>query len=269
MQPPIRYPQSAIRNLLLALCFCASVATVHAQLQPARRAAIELSKRQHAVGGGGGGASTLNTSLIAYWKLDEASGNRADSSGANTLTDNNTVTSDPGKIGDAAEFVEANSENLSIADNAALSTGDIDFTYACWAYSASIPSVGILGSKGAEWYAYISAAGGGFVVFNTGGSDLTAAGGSFSPSAWHHVVVTFTASSNTREIFVDGSSVASGVGTAPADDAGDFRIGSYSNGGAFFMNGLIDGAAFWKKVLSGAEITELYNGGTGKTCCPF
>ena len=34
---------------------------------------------------GGGGASTLMTGLIGYWKMDEASGNRMDSSG-NTLT---------------------------------------------------------------------------------------------------------------------------------------------------------------------------------------
>ena len=34
--------------------------------------------------------SALYTNLIAYWKLDEASGNRADSKGSNTLTDTNT-----------------------------------------------------------------------------------------------------------------------------------------------------------------------------------
>ena len=68
---------------------------------------------------------TLPTNLIAYWKLDEASGTRNDSKGANHLTDNNTVTQAVGKVGNAAQFTLANSEYLSIADNADLSAGDI------------------------------------------------------------------------------------------------------------------------------------------------
>jgi hypothetical protein len=44
-------------------------------------------------------SGTLNTSLTAYWNLDETSGNRADSKGTNTLTDVNTVTSATGKVG--------------------------------------------------------------------------------------------------------------------------------------------------------------------------
>src|SRR3972149_4482135 len=37
------------------------------------------------------------------------------------------------KSGNAAQFIAANSEYLSVADNAALSMGDVDFTLAgCW-----------------------------------------------------------------------------------------------------------------------------------------
>src|SRR5690348_11404000 len=70
----------------------------------------------------------LTDSLVGYWKLDEASGSRADSAGANTLTDNNTVAGLAGLISNAGDFERDNSESLSIADNAALSMGDIDFT---------------------------------------------------------------------------------------------------------------------------------------------
>ena len=41
----------------------------------------------------------LTDSIVAYWKLEEASGSRADVVGGNTLTDNNTVTGNPGKLG--------------------------------------------------------------------------------------------------------------------------------------------------------------------------
>jgi hypothetical protein len=46
-----------------------------------------------------------------------------------------------------------------------------------------------------------------------------------------------------------------------------FLIGSRS--GATYMNGRIDEVGVWKKLLSASELTELYNSGAGKTCCPF
>ena len=59
-----------------------------------------------------------DANLQGWWVLDEASGNRADSSGkSNTLTDNNTVGyEDNARIGDAADFELDNDEYLSIAD---------------------------------------------------------------------------------------------------------------------------------------------------------
>lgn len=77
----------------------------------------------------GGSSSTLNDNLVAHWKLDESSGTRNDSKGANHLTDNNTVTSAAGKLGDAADFESSNSERLTLADNADMSLGsNSDFT---------------------------------------------------------------------------------------------------------------------------------------------
>jgi hypothetical protein len=83
----------------------------------------------------GSAASPLLTSLISYWNLNEESGTRADSvtATANNLTDNNTVTFvADGKQGNAANFVSANNESLSIASNSSLVCGDIDFTFGMW-----------------------------------------------------------------------------------------------------------------------------------------
>ena len=63
---------------------------------------------------------SLLDSLVSYLELEEASGTRNDSHGTNHLADNNTVTQAAGKIGNAAHFTGANSEYLSIADNASL-----------------------------------------------------------------------------------------------------------------------------------------------------
>ena len=70
--------------------------------------------------------------LVSYWKMDETSGSRVDSVGANTLTDNNTVPSQVGVISNASQYVAANSEYLSKASfNWATSIGN-SFTIAGW-----------------------------------------------------------------------------------------------------------------------------------------
>lgn len=69
--------------------------------------------------------SSLANSIIAHWKLNEASGNALDSVGSFTLTDNATVTSSTGIVYPfARQFVIANGEYLSAADTAALRLGD-------------------------------------------------------------------------------------------------------------------------------------------------
>jgi hypothetical protein len=73
----------------------------------------------------------LLDNIVAFWELEEASGTRNDSASTNHLTDNNTVTQNTGKVGNCAEFNGAN-EYLSIADNAALSAGDTDFSFNVW-----------------------------------------------------------------------------------------------------------------------------------------
>ena len=64
---------------------------------------------------GGGWLMALTTDLYrAYREMNEASGTRNDSHGANHLTDNNTVGSAPGIVGTAADFEAGSLEYLSI-----------------------------------------------------------------------------------------------------------------------------------------------------------
>ena len=66
----------------------------------------------------------------SYWKLDEASGNAADSVGANTLTNNNTVgyasSATAGSLNNCADFGTANAnKSLSIASDLGWTGGAI------------------------------------------------------------------------------------------------------------------------------------------------
>ncbi len=221
-------------------------------------------------------ASTLNTSLICYWKLDETSGTRVDSEptgSAQNLTDNGTVTSNTGIIGNAGQFTAANNEYLSHADSADLSVGNIDFTLAAWVYMDTKPSETYIVSKGASEY-YLRYLGGGtdrfqFVV--EGGFTVSANNlGSPSTSTWYFIVAWHDSVNDQLGISVnDGTPNTVSYSSGVTDTTDVFNIGTVLNLTSVDWNGRIDEVGFWKKVLSAAERTELYNAGAGKTCCPF
>ena len=81
-----------------------------------------------------GAGSPLLNGLVAFWGMDELSGNRADLTGnGHTASDNNTVTSEtgPNNGGNAAVFLDANDEYLSVTHDAAFNFTD-GFTVAGW-----------------------------------------------------------------------------------------------------------------------------------------
>lgn len=225
----------------------------------------------------GGLRSSLLEGLVGYWKLDEASGNAIDShwTGRN-LTDNNTVTSAAGKINDARSFASASSEFFSRASDADLSTGDVDFTCATWVFITDKTAFRDVISKSG------AATGDEFALFyhvtddrfafhireNGTGSFLRANAtdlGSPSTSTWYFLVGWYQASNNTVHVKAnDGAdnSAAGGNGTIATNE--NFYIGTY-RGGSSLWNGRIDEAAFWKRLLTSAEMTLLYNNGNGLT----
>ena len=75
-------------------------------------------------------ASPLLTNLVSYWKLDEASGTRADSHGTNHLTPSNAPVGAAGKIGQGCDFESSSGQMLSHPDADPL--GNESFTYALW-----------------------------------------------------------------------------------------------------------------------------------------
>src|SRR3990167_7878478 len=123
-----------------------------------------LMARRFLLGGKSPIPAALRNSLIGYWKLDEASGNRADSFSSNTLVDFNTVTGNPGpsgKISLASQFTRANSEALTLADNTGMSMGaGLRMSACAWAYMDSEPAAGMCvlskwqGGGAREWGLY-------------------------------------------------------------------------------------------------------------------
>lgn len=218
-------------------------------------------------------ASTLNNGLVAYWKLDETSGTRADSVGSITLSDGNTVGYAAGKQGNAASFVATSSEYLYAANPAPLQFADEDFTFACWVKFTSLGTVGILNKlatvNGLRSYRlYVNISGQLFWdVSPDGNTDvvLSTPSGSVTTGAWFFVVCWHDSVANKLRICVNNGTVyetdhAGGV----FNSASAFQVGTL-RATLGYMTGEVDELGAWDRVLTSDEITELYNSGNGKT----
>ncbi len=214
---------------------------------------------------------SLTTSLVSYWNLDEASGNRADSHGTNTLTDNNTVASATGKIGTAGDFEKNNSEWLSHADNADLSTGDIDWTVQAWVQLESKPAGDYMcvvgkGGSGGEYALFWNAPDDRFYLYVNGafGSIKANTFGAPSLATWYCLHIWHDSVNNLVGISVNaGTADTASYSGGITDGTGAFAIGRDEIGPAGYWDGLIDEVGFWKRVLTSQERTDLYNAGAG------
>jgi hypothetical protein len=209
----------------------------------------------------------LTDNLISWWNLDEASGNALDSHSTNDLTDTNTVGSASGKVNGGRLFSSAATEYFTKADNAALSTGDIDFTWAFWFKTSTIGALQGIACKHNGWantvdYAcYINSSTLKFLVGN-GSTFGEAASATLSQDTWYFGVCWHDATANTLNVSIDNGTPASvSYSGGGIDSAGAFFLGNLSGFGT--MDGMIDSVGFWKRTLTSGERTTLYNSGSG------
>lgn len=216
-----------------------------------------------------GGASTLLTGLVASWKLD----NTSDSAGSNTLTNNNSVTFTAGKIGNAATLVAASSQYLSLATNASVEGGDVDYTIGFWMKTNSTATgyvpLGKDTDTGREYYFFKpdSSFDFQFSVFrSTTAVTALLDIGSYSSGVWYCVIGWHDATANTVNISVNDITPASTAtgGALDAVTSAQFRIGARQYPSfESYLDGQIDNVNIWRRVLTAGERTAFYNAGAG------
>ena len=227
--------------------------------------------------------SSLFDRLISFWRLDEASGaSRVDDFGSNNLTNNNTVTQVAGRVGNASGFVVASSQSLSVASNASLQTGDIDFTLTGWIYLTSISVAGTAvsrynGSGAANFEYQIVFADTNRMIFqvsDTGDdNDRTTVTantfGALSIDTWYFVAVWHDSTANTINISVNNGNADSTAHTGGVFvGTNTFRMGG-NGAGTNYLGGRLDAWGFWKRLLTAAELTALYASGNGIELFPW
>ncbi len=221
-----------------------------------------------------GGGSTLPNGLVSYWKLDEASGARADILGAYNLSDINTVGSAAGMHNLGASFTAINQESLTNAafDQSIWQDGG-EWTVSGW-YKSTRPTNNGYDAPFSTYagYSYLA-----FTIpldstnlffqWNGYTGDWRQMNYNLSPgdpAAWYHYAIVKRPAG--YHLFINGVERASVVDSRGIDDlgAGTYQIFMGVYAGSVWSQCVIDEVGFWNRGLIDDEITELYAAGAGK-----
>lgn len=219
--------------------------------------------------------STL-TNLIAYWRMDEASGSRLDSVGALRLEPSTTVHQTTGKLGDGAVEIQSGDGHLAANGTLPANFSANTLSIAGWLrIDTSSDSVKreILrlhvhnGSGGNVRELTLSFDGASSelelntrdVDTNTDISVSASTFGALSDGTWYHVAVVWD--SGTGKVRINNT-----------EDTGSAKsmLGSHTIQSLAF--GVLVGATFefsvddwglWNEAISATDISDLYNSGSG------
>ncbi len=238
------------------------------------------------------GNDTLRSGLVGLWSMDgqdvawqdTTTEVKDDSGNANhgDATNMSTASAVPGRIGQALNF-DATNDFINVGDPVALrdieDQGGGGMSISVWIKPRSAGDRGhIVGKSNND-----SGAGDGnwgLSLIDTsnrisfGHSRATQPisaylNNGWVANQWQHVVVTFnggTTASTAIQFYIDGALDAThdydqdGAGAYVSDAGNDFLIGSgYISGSTYVFDGAIDDVRVYNRVITAAEVTQLYN----------
>lgn len=214
------------------------------------------------------------TSHIECWHCNEASGDLVGVNG-NTLTERNGVAANTGKIGGCRDFIRANSESFDLADNAALSMGDIAMSMCGWVKLDTNAATQVIWCKGVdvtttalEYSFYFSSGSGGRFNFRVCGgvtNTLVIASNFGAPSTgvWYFWYAYHDPSANTIGISINNGTVNTASHTTGINDGGGTFYAGWDGNASRYADAQVDETNLWKRLLTASEVTQLYNNGNG------
>jgi hypothetical protein len=215
--------------------------------------------------------SGLTCGIIAYWKMDNSS--ISDSLGLYPGTNNGT-TSSGGVINAGRNFAGAG-QYITVSDNSKLTPNNGALSVSFWARLAAttndvtISKFDSSSSSNQSWEVQYKGSNNTIVV-TINATSGTPATWTFNNAGltniyWHHIAFTWDGASVS--LYKDGTvRTAPKSGGTPSgsvfDNTAPLIIGDRPNSTAP-STGAIDEVGMWDKVLSAAEITQLFNCGAG------
>jgi len=211
----------------------------------------------------------LIDNMIAYWKMDETSGTRVDShTNGLDLTDNNTVGSEAGVIGNAGYYQSGNSEYLSHAGDALLRPSPT-FTLQMWVRLDSASNTYRVFAHNQGFFVSFGRRGTGTIELYNTNDSVGAYTGNVTGTGYQHVVVVYDGNGATDadkvKIYRNGTSQSLTFDAAFASSiayGGVLNIGRWNVFGGYFDGGC-DEVGYWSDAKSSSDVTSLYNGGAG------
>jgi len=232
---------------------------------------------------GGVNHTTADTGIGGWWKLNETSGNAADSSGqGSTLTANGTITYRNSSPMDFGTTFDGSTKYFSCTDASCGGTsktdvGSGDFSAGAWVKFTSTARESFIGKGTAADYSWNMET----TSYNGCGTGVagvvlsTAVGGAYAnvcatsvinDNQWHYVTFTWTVSGTSLKIYVDGQlegTTTSTSGTFNSNTAGNFAVGRGGDTTLYFT-GSVDEPFVQHTALTADNIEQLYKLGVSK-----
>ena len=222
-------------------------------------------------GGGVTPSTPLTTGLYAVYKAEN---NANDSLATYNGTAQGGLTYSAGKSGNAFTFNGTNAY-VSLPNNSFNLTGD--FSISTWFRSSNLSAsryfMNNYQDNGSTWgygwnFYYSSSLGFAFQVNNGAVTNRVNFNGNYQPNIWYHVVAVRTMGQK-HKIYVNGVDTPAVQSSGNASTTSGYianqkmDLGGISPLNAYALCDL-DAVSFWNRALTQADVTSLYNTGTGK-----
>ena len=202
---------------------------------------------------------------MGYWKLDEGSGNFADSSGnGNAGTEAGTLSrGQTGKVNKAATW--DGDDKVTVNHSTSLLFNDI--SYGFWYKGIPVSTMHVITKwKNAGQNVFNNYFQGSNIKFSYShdgtneGITVTSVGAILNDNTWHHVFNTLDDSANTMKVYIDGvldNTIIDGGWSGLRQGTDDINIGGVLDGTD--LTGSVDDIRIYNRTLSAAEIQMIYN----------
>ncbi len=201
----------------------------------------------------------LNVDILSYWKLDDT---YLDELEANNGTNSGTDFV-PGKINNGSDFEVTETDYIDLGSNT-IDLTDGNFTINAWVKleSVGIPQA-IIGGHNSGYVFQIGNTNN--IKFGKIGVNEVASTQTIGSGIFIMLTVTYDTSANLIQFYIDGTQDSGGTDAYSSTfSATNYYLGVRDNGGlGDYFDGIIDEPSVWTRVLSQAEITQVFNDYTG------
>lgn len=200
-------------------------------------------------------SASLNTGLASYYKMDESSGAVLDAFGSNDGTNNGATPSATGKIEDAYEFVNAESDYIDLNSNFGFS-GTNTMTLSAWINPDNLISRhGIISNENNDPNDLSFHTTVGNLAIVLGSTSIVSTSSPITQDVWQHVGVTYDGT--TTRLFVEGNNIFNATTFTANLISVNLAIGTERGLSSVWFDGEIDEVGIWNRALSQTEMELL------------